>query len=362
MEHMGSNRKQVCICLICDERFEYNCQLSKHVGTHKECPYCNDTFADYNNLKKHMGFFRKQVYKCLICDERFDYQCQLSKHIEKHKKCLYCDEIFLDHNTLMNHLETHKECSYCKQRFQNHNSLVKHQSQFSQSKRAKYACLICGELFEYQCQLSKHLQRKQVHKCLICDERFEYNCQLSKHVGTHKECPYCNETFADPNSLLTHVRSTRKGVNKNYICLICDEHFEYNCQLSKHVGTHKDCPYCNKIFAETDSLRKHVRPTRKQVSKDYKCLICDEHFQYNCQLSKHEVTHKECPYCNELFADSNTLMKHLHSLRKPSKHYKCMVCDEHFENKCHLSKHLLTHKERVFKVQSGREPTRKVHV
>ena len=51
---------------------------------------------------------------------------------------------------------------------------------------------------------------------------------------------------------------------------------------------------------------KHVHSMKKQINK---CWICDEHLDYQCQLSKHLLTHKEWPHCNEIFANYDTLMK-----------------------------------------------------
>ena len=262
------------------------------------------------------------VYICSYCNQIFPNYENYVKHntitTQANRNCFICKEIFEFDCQLHKHLKTHKKCSYCDQTFPNYNSLVAHFESTDMIKRGKH-----------------------VLKCSICDgEPFKYPCQLSKHLEMHKECLHCNDLFADYNTLMRHVhyvRSRKKQINK---CWICDEHFEYLCQLSKHELTHKECPHCHEIFTNSNTLREHVHSMKKQINK---CWICDEHFDYQCQLSKHLLTHKECPHCNEIFANYNTLMKHVHSMRTLVK--ECWICDEHFDHQCQLSKHLLTHKE-----------------
>ena len=94
-------------------------QLSDHVKTHRECPYCHKTYRPYHSLLAHFNYQDKKAKtgknECEMCKQVIQYKCQLSKHscsctLEKHNRTYrgwqYCHNIFCSYNEVLPHLNS----------------------------------------------------------------------------------------------------------------------------------------------------------------------------------------------------------------------------------------------------------------
>lgn len=70
------------------------------------------------------------------------------------------------------------------------------------------------------------------------------------------------------------------GLNKTYICSLCNKLFENPTQLSKHMISHTEnrsfvCDNCPKSFTCSKYLKIHMRNVHESV-KPYACQVSSE--------------------------------------------------------------------------------------
>ena len=253
----------------------------------------------------------------------FQYESQISNHIATSENVTF-NHFYHKHTKTHNYVSTDKQCPYCHNVYKSSQSLSRHINEMNTQRYKE--CVICKKYFDFACQMILHFKNEN-----------------------HTECPHCTEVFADYSKLLTHLMLTKVC---NIKCHICNKVFRYQCLLKRHVKTHKkcnrsetdkQCPYCHNVYKSSQSLSRHINEMNTQRLKE--CVICKKHFDFSCQMILHfkNENHTECPHCAEVFADYSELLTHL-MLAKVC-NFKCHICYEVFQYQCQLRRHVKTHNE-----------------
>lgn len=162
-------------------------------------------------------------------------------------------------------------------------------------------CVVCGKTFNTPDNLKWHgythtgQRPKKVrngpspekkHKCEFCDKKFLRKIYLVNHLRKHTDekpwvCKICNKSYKAMISLKLHNFNNHdgpgNGLNKSYLCPLCNKLFENPTQLSKHMVTHTEnraflCEHCPKSFTSAKYLKIHVRSVHESI-KPYACQV-----------------------------------------------------------------------------------------
>ena len=154
------------------------------------------------------------------------------------------------------------------------------------------------------------------------------------------------------------ISTTSTGICKRrlYHCTECD----YSTNSRKHLKEHRlrkhrektlTCAICNKKFAVTRDLSRHMKD-HKTSSVRYPCKICGKKYKQFYVLKRHEKTHEAgyvkpvfpCGQCSKSFAAKQVLQIHINAVHlgnRPS--YPCDTCSKNFTTKHSLAEHQLIH-------------------
>ncbi|XP_026466196.1 zinc finger protein 436-like [Ctenocephalides felis] len=138
------------------------------------------------------------------------------------------------------------------------------------------------------------------------------------------ECDICNRTFAESDDLKKHMADHIPSNSKecSFKCEVCYKAFNRLSNLKRHMLIHSgkrahECNICKKTFMRTGDLTKHIG------ERPHRCNICKKTFTERGHIKKHMLIHKrehsyKCEECNKEFTQSNYLKRHvaLHS-QKP---------------------------------------------
>ena len=242
-----------------------------------------------------------------------------------------------------------------------------------------HSCDVCGRLFKSSYNLKRHMKThssmKQVHssdkphethslekqllRCKKCDREFTSKRMLHRHVKTHNEsrtftCTVCDVEFSCSEQLTDHKRTHTKQKLKNtdipLECIQCNKIFANSCKLRKHMYTHTVaslfCIHCGKAFKHMTKLRRHE--ILHSDVKPFKCPDCEKCFHSAEYLKRHSAIHLAgekqfaCNMCNKHFAVKYKLTKHMKNHTVERRH-ACKLCDKIFINPSHLRMHMNIH-------------------
>ncbi|XP_017783483.1 PREDICTED: zinc finger protein 425-like [Nicrophorus vespilloides] len=99
----------------------------------------------------------------------------------------------------------------------------------------------CMKTYKYKSNMKRHLRYEcglsPKFKCHFCGQLFYYNCQLTKHVKKYHglfECPKCRKTYMWKSTLRRHLQY-ECGQKPKFGCPICDRRFHQKVTLQKHL-------------------------------------------------------------------------------------------------------------------------------
>lgn len=143
---------------------------------------------------------------------------------------------------------------------------------------------------------------------------------LDNEEGEGKYCQVCNKTFAKTFSLSRHMLlHTGERPHK---CHVCGYAFIQKSDLGRHLATHSDianfeCSTCFKRFKTKKNL--HCHSITHSTLRPFKCRFCEKSFKLKRLLAFHEGSHKDV---------------------KP---YNCDICGKGFPAKVYIKTHLKSH-------------------
>ncbi|KAL1383948.1 hypothetical protein pipiens_013110 [Culex pipiens pipiens] len=212
-------------------------------------------------------------------------------------------------------------------------------------------------------------------ECLVCFARFETKKQFRQHerkmyVKELHSCKHCDEQFANPYVLQTHLKNDHQRRLKVHqmedkcmqsnICCGCRKQFESQEQLKEHslqvhlpqreppqIETAVECDTCYKSFKSARYLKDHKLRFWKE--KKFVCSQCGRGFCKPSQLEDHEDAHRnvrkyECPVCHEKFSMKAYWLVHVRN-HNSEESFHCEYCGKGFRQKSLLKGHMRVHSE-----------------
>ena len=145
-------------------------------------------------------------------------------------------------------------------------------------------------------------------------------------------------------------------IKKEYNCVLCSKSLSSEKQLKDHMiqkhkaKTEKDfvCNSCNKSFNSEQQLKTHM--IQKHDCKDYICVDCGKVLSSELYLKKHVTSvhnsqkDNKCEICGKIFM--RKLKRHINAVHKTEKGFVCVTCNKSFNVKAKLKKHMTIHEGR----------------
>ena len=368
-------------CTQCEEQFSLPASLSIHMMKHTECSNssahvpecrnvksyvcgeCGKTLASAWGYKRHLFLHTgERPYKCYVCGDRFALVGHLKTHISAcHSnsegfpyKCTECQKVLSHPASLLNHMRYHKKktslvCPICSKQLSTSWGLKEHIRRIhivdskneNQTNPRSYTCGQCGKtLTSRRCYLSHMFLHtdKCPHTCTVCDKIFILATDLRRHMNVHRSdrevfpCSECGKQLFSRRSLERHI--------------------------TMHAGTHA-CAVCDKTFADTTHLRKHMDVHRSDRAI-FPCSECGTRLFSQCALEQHitmhAVTQKHCgtgisrtyprsytcAKCGKTLRSQYSYSNHM-SLHAGERPHACTVCDKTFTFAAGLRRHMDVH-------------------
>ncbi|XP_035788257.1 myoneurin-like [Anopheles albimanus] len=217
--------------------------------------------------------------------------------------CESCRVVFLDKASYEKHLENHCLdfiCTMCNEGFKSAIALNAHETTHESST----LCWICGITLAtaklHKSHMLSHMPEEMA--CNLCPLRFNSKNVLKAHLLTHKKqnlfyCDECGANLSSKRNLKYHQQAVHgEGLEKIYICNICDRRFSLPCYLKTHMNSHTglrpySCVYCNRVYGNGGDLVEHVAKHHVGNDNIYQCHLCDADFPKVRELKGHYEIH-----------------------------------------------------------------------
>ena len=312
-------KEKLLICDYCQKSFTYERCLKIHLEKNKKClrkqiikeklkllicEYCQKSFTFEKYLKNHL----QKDKKCLKKQLRREKQ-----KLQQKIKCLTCEESFGNyhqhkiHRDLVHQKLNELLCQFCGNEFRSRTMIKRHINLVHKNLK-NYKCETCGEGFILRKTLDKHFK-------------------IAHAINQDDKCEFCGKEFETKEYLEVHMdffhNEKQKKMMKNFQCECCDTSFIYTFNLNKHIksvhekiktldnrnknvksGLHEEkqksniCKFCAEAFENKEYLSVHIdfihnEEEQNNISKNFQCSSCDKSFAYTFNLNKHlNLIHK----------------------------------------------------------------------
>ena len=200
-------------------------------------------------------------------------------------------------------------CSLCGESFQSDTEMYNHKAKVHLLKNHKQTFRPNVRKTE---QFEPAKNNQGVYECRIdkCERDFNNVAKYHSHrYGVHKivQCGGCGKTFENSNELRSHLQTDHNLYN--YKCNYCNQSFNYEAALKRHVGREHGiiqkakianapeevCKDCGKCFSQKYNFDRHRVVVHQQVLV-FKCVKCNEGFSNKTSLVIHRRNSKTCHF------------------------------------------------------------------
>ena len=161
-------------------------------------------------------------------------QVHLDKSVQTDLTCVDCHS----NKQLTNGMNNHTGGKHA-----GHDTSTENIQLFNEELDSILTCTICGNRFETNIQLDRHLesthnQNCEIHKCDYCESVFKSERELSEHIEQCHEaisphiCEVCGVAFEAKEHLIEHTETCH--LLKPFTCDKCD----YSCKTRNHLNYH----------------------------------------------------------------------------------------------------------------------------
>ena len=368
--------------------------LIYHLNSHKDCPYCEKSFAGSGanrSLKNHIKKHKKPSTLCDNCGKDFKFasnlerhktSCLKNNHQKLGKECLekvtrtstneYNYNIKIEDNgikaeiTDINEDENHGIA----QMYQNL-SIVHGSNQENISNNFDVETLDPGitnysveikQTIAQNYEVKKEIQHHNLEIPVGHKERIEETKALN--AGNSEEMKLDVPQNDKQTTKIHHQNLEIPVEHKEYIGITNypvelstnEKKIELNLEKNYGMGFYK-CNICEKYFGELQKLEKHKEKNHPEMNSPQnftenessvkmndrtKCVHCTRTFQSLTARNHHmEKNHNlKCKFCGKIITSRNGLKLHIRGVHENISSYVCDSCGKKYKSKMALDYHV----------------------